>query len=42
MTPLTLVSLTKGKKISWNDELEQAFNDTKAMICKETLLIYPD
>ena len=43
LTPFTEISSgPKGKKISWNDELEQAFNDTKAMICKETLLIYPD
>ena len=43
LTPFTEISSgPKGKKISWNYELEQAFNATKAMICKETLLIYPD
>ena len=43
LTPFTDISSgPKGKKISWNDELEQAFNDVKAMICKQTLLIYPD
>ena len=43
LTPFTEISSgPKGKKISWIKELEQGFNDTKAMICKETLLIYPD
>ena len=32
----------KGAKIKWTPELEKSFNAIKRMICKETLLTYPD
>ena len=32
----------KGAKIKWTPELEKAFEDVKQMVCKETLLAYPD
>ena len=44
LKPLRTASLgqCKGAKILWNDDLEQAFNDMKKMICDETILNYPD
>ena len=40
LTPFTEISSgPKGQKIKRNEKLEKAFNDTKAMICKETLLV---
>ena len=43
LQPFTdLSSGPKGKKIKWTDELEKAFNEVKQMVCKETLLNYPD
>ena len=32
----------KGAKIKWTEELEEAFAKVKQMVCKETLLAYPD
>ena len=32
----------KGAKIKWSEELETAFNNVKKLVCKETLLTYPD
>ena len=43
LQPFTeLSSGPKGKKITWTPELEKAFNDIKKMVCKETMLNYPD
>ena len=43
LQPFTeLSSGPKGKKITWTPKLEKAFNDIKKMVCKETLLTYPD
>ena len=43
LQPFTAVSSgKKGTKIKWTPELEAAFHETKKMVCKETLLTYPD
>ncbi len=43
LEPFTEISSgKKGKPITWTPKLEQAFNDVKAMISKETMLNYPD
>ena len=43
LTPLTEAgSGPKGRKIKWNDDLEQAFCKLKKMVSEETLLTYPN
>ena len=43
LQPFTAISSgKKGTKIKWTPELEDAFKQTKQMVCKETLLTYPD
>ena len=43
LQPFTAISSgKKGTRIQWTPELEDAFNKVKQMICKETLLTYPD
>ena len=41
--PFTAISSgKKGTKIKWTPELEDSFHEIKKMVCKETLLNYPD
>ena len=43
LQPFTAASSgRKGIKIKWTSELESAFNAVKQMVCRETLLTYPD
>ena len=43
LEPFTAISAgKKGTKIQWTPELETAFHKIKEMVCKETLLTYPD
>ena len=43
LQPFTAISSgKKGTKIKWTPELENSLNEIKKMVCKETLLNYPD
>lgn len=43
LEPLTAISSgRKGTKINWTPQLEDTFQKIKQMVCKETLLTYPD
>ena len=43
LAPLTEAARgPKGRKISWNDALEDSFKELKRMVSAETLLNYPD
>ena len=43
LAPLTEADIgPKGKKILWNDALEDSFKEIKCMVSAETLSIYPD
>ena len=43
MAPLTEAARgPKGRKISWNDALEDSFKEIKRMVSTETLLNYTD
>ena len=43
LEPFTAISSGKKRaKIKWTPQLEEAFHKIKQMVCKETLLTYPD